>query len=318
MKTDRFDRHESFAAMNRRQFLNHVAAWSAGLLAGPPVFRILPQALAAEAASPMLTVAKGTDFESLVAKVLDPLGGIGAFVKKGQKVVVKPNIAWDRNPDQAANTHPLLVQAMVKLCLQAGASKVMVFDRTCNDMRRSYANSGVMAAVQSVTDKRVSCTYVDDRKFVPVKIQKGRAVTEWEFYKDALEADCYINMPIAKHHRLARLTVGLKNIMGILGGKRGDLHQELGQKIADLNTVLRPTLTVVDATRILLRNGPSGGKLDDVKALNTLFASTDVVATDAYATTLFDLKPDEIESTRAAAALGLGQMDLNKVKIVNV
>lgn len=302
---------------NRRQFINRVAAWSAGALAAPPVFQLMPQAFAAPGAQPVLAVAKGTDYEAILTKVLEPLGGL-PFIKKGAKVVVKPNIGWDRTPEQAANTHPLLVKAMIKHCLAAGASKVMVFDRTCNDCRLTYVTSGIQKIVDSLNDRRVTCTFVDDRKFVPVKIAKGKAVSEWEFYKDALEADCYINMPIAKHHRLAGLTLGLKNIFGILGGKRGELHQSISQKIADLNLVRPSTLTVIDATRVLLRNGPSGGKLDDVKELHTLVASTDTVATDAYATTLFDMKPDAVESTRCGAAMGLGEMDLNKVKIVKV
>ena len=308
---------------NRRQFLNQLAAWSAGLLAAPPIFQLLPQSLNAATVEPLLSVGKGTDYEALVAKVLEPLGGLAPFIKKGAKVVIKPNMSWDRKPELAANTHPLLVKAMAKLCLQAGASRVMVFDRTCQDMRLCYASCGTPAAIESLNDPRVSCTFVDDRKFVPVKIQKGKGVSEWEFYKDAITADCYINMPIAKNHKLTRLTLGLKNIMGVLGGQRSKLHpgegdQSLNQKLADLNTVLRPTLTVMDATRILLRNGPSGGKLDDVKELHTLFASADTVATDAYASTLFGMKPDELESTKAGFAMGLGQMDLNKVKIVKV
>ena len=304
--------------MNRRRFLREVAVWSAAAGVATPWFRVLPQAAPGVAASPTLAVGKGTDYEGLVAKVLEPLGGLEPFFKKGARVVVKPNIAWDRTPEQAANTHPLLVKAMVKLCLAAGAGKVMVFDRPCNDCRRTYAASGIQAAVQSLNDSRATCTYVDDRKFVPVKIRKGKAVTEWEFYQDALEADCYINMPIAKHHGLAKLTIGVKNIMGVLGGNRGQIHQSLAQKLADVNTVVKPKLTVVDATRILLRNGPTGGKLDDVKELHTLIASPDIVAADAYATTLFDQAPDALETTRVAAAMGLGEMDLNKVKIVKV
>ena len=283
----------------------------------PPLFRMMPR-VAAEVASPTLAVAKGTDYEALVAKVLEPLGGLAPFFKKGARVVVKPNIGWDRTPEQAANTHPLLVKAMIKLCLAAGAGKVMVFDRTCNDCRRTYATSGILATVEAFNDPRVTCTYVDDRKFMPVKIQNGKAITEWEFYKDALEADCYINMPVAKHHAIAKLTLGVKNIMGVIGGKRGQIHQSMPQKLADLNTVLKPKLTVIDATRILLRNGPSGGKLDDVKELHTLIASPDVVATDAYATTLFDKAPESLETTRVAAEMGLGVMDLNKIKIVKV
>ena len=287
-------------------------------MVAPPLFQLLPRAAAAETAPPTLVVAKGTDYEALVAKALEPLGGLEPFVKKGARVVVKPNIGWDRTPEQGANTHPLLVKAMVKLCLAAGASKVMVFDRTCNDCRRTYATSGIMATVEAFKDPRVTCTYVDDRKFVPVKIQNGKAITEWDFYKDALDADCYINMPVAKHHAIAKLTLGVKNIMGVIGGKRGQIHQSMPQKLADLNTVLRPKLTVIDATRILLRNGPSGGKLDDVKELHTLIASPDVVATDAYATTLFDKAPDSLETTRVAAEMGLGVMDLNKIKVVKV
>lgn len=297
--------------------MGRVAAWSAGAAAAP-VFQMTRRAVGAPASPSLLAVAKGTDYESILMKVLDPLGGLAPFIKKGAKVVVKPNIGWDRTPEQGANTHPLLVMAMVKHCLDAGASKVMVFDRTCNDCRLTYATSGIQKMVESIHDSRVSCTFVDDRKFVPVKIATGKAVTEWDFYKDALDADCYINMPIAKHHRLAGLTLGLKNIMGIIGGKRGEIHQSLSQKIADLNTVRPSTLTVIDATRILLRNGPSGGKLDDVKELHTLLASTDTVAADAYATTLFDQSPAAVESTRCAAAMGLGEMDLDKVKIVKV
>ena len=318
MKTTHVSTASQTVTSNRRQFISQLTAWSAGLLAAPPVFQIFPQSLNAAMAEPLLSLGKGTDYEALLVKVFEPLGGIAPFVKKGARVVIKPNMSWDRKPEQAANTHPLLVKAMAKLCLQAGASKVMIFDRTCQDMRLCYASCGTPAAIESLNDPRVTCTFVDDRKFVPVKIQKGKGITEWEFYKDAISADCYINMPIAKDHKLARLTLGLKNVMGVIGGKRGTLHQGLTQKVVDLNTVLRPTLTIVDATRILLRNGPSGGKLDDVKELHTLFASTDTVAADAYATTLFGMKPDELETTKAAFEMGLGQMDLNKVKIVKV
>lgn len=303
-------------SLNRRRFLAGLAAWSAGALAAPPVFNLLPAA--AQTGKPVLVVAKGTDYEALVAKAMEPLGGLEPFVKKGGRVVVKPNMGWDRTPEQAANTHPLVVKAMVKLCLAAGAGKVMVFDRSCNDCRRAYASSGIMAAVESLHDPRATCVYMDDRKFLPVAIKNGKAINEWEFYRDALEADSYINLPIAKHHGLARLTLGLKNVMGVIGGRRGQIHQSLPDKLVDLNSVVKPCLTLVDATRILLRNGPSGGNLDDVKVLHTLVASPDIVAADAFATTLFDMSPDALETTRVAAQRGLGIMDLHKIKIVRV
>ncbi len=309
--------------MNRREFLKQVAAWSAGLTVAGPLFRMTPTAFAAgipevSGVAPTLAMASGTNYEMLVAKVLGALGGIKQFVKPGAKVVVKPNIGWDRNPAQGANTHPRVVMALVKQALDAGASKVMVFDRSCNDSRRCYTNSGIAEAVESIGDRRAVCEFVDNRKFVPVKIEKGVLVAEWQFYKDALDADCYINVPVAKHHGLSRLTLGMKNVMGVIGGQRGEIHQSIGQRLADLNTVIRPNLTVIDATRILLRHGPVGGDLADVKVLDTLMASTDPVAADAYATTLFDLKPDAIESTRAAYKAGLGEMDLSKIRLLKV
>ncbi|MGQ9592502.1 MAG: DUF362 domain-containing protein [Planctomycetota bacterium] len=304
--------------MERREFLEGVAAWSAGLAVSCPLFRIVPRAIAAERPQPLVAVAKGADYEALVAKALEPLGGMSALVKKGDRVVVKPNIAWDRKPEQAANTHPLVVKALVKAALDAGASSVTVFDRPCQDVRRTYAASGIIDAVKTIDDKRVSWFYVeeDDRKFVPVKIEKGKDLKEWQFHKDALEADCYVNVPIAKHHRLAKLTLGVKNVLGVVGGNRGQIHQAMGRRLAELNTVIRPKLTVIDATRILLRNGPVGGNLEDVKVLDTLIASADTVAADAYATTLFDMKPDDVDSTREAFELGLGEKDLSRVKVI--
>lgn len=304
--------------MERREFLKQVSLWSAGLLVSPPVFKITPKLFASDPPKPKLVVGKGTDYEKLVSRVLEPLGGISSFVKKDNRVVIKPNIAWDRRPEQAANTHPLVVKALVQMSLDAGASEVMIFDRPCNEERRTYNNSGIKPEMDSIKDPRVKCVHIDKRKFVPVNIDDGKSIKEWSFYKDALEADCYINVPIAKHHSISKLTIGLKNVMGVIGGKRGKIHQDIGQNLADLNTVIRPQLTLVDATRILLRNGPQGGNLYDVKKLDTVIASADPVAADAYATTLFGLKPEDIESTRAASQMGLGEMNLSKLDIITV
>lgn len=301
--------------MDRREFLRQVALWSAGLSVSVPCFRI-SEVLAIESKPPLLVYATGKDYQELVDRILDPLGGMGRFVRRGDKVVVKPNIGWDRNPDQAANTHPLVVRTLVERVLDAGAGEVLVFDRTCNEERRCYVNSGIQEALAVIKDKRLKVFHPDDRKYVPVDIERGKAVRRLDVYRDALEADSYINVPVAKHHGLSRLTLGLKNSMGILGGNRGAMHHNLGQKLADLATVVQPKLTVIDATRILLNNGPQGGDLGDVKVLDTLLASVDPVAADAYATTLFDLKPEEIESTVAAYGLGLGEMDLTKIRII--
>lgn len=301
--------------MERREFLRQVALWSAGLSLSVPHFRIC-EALAVESQQSLLVHATGKDYLALVDRVLSPLGGMGAFIRPSDKVVVKPNIGWDRKPDQAANTHPQVVLALVQRALDAGAGQVLVFDRTCNEERRCYVNSGIKDALAGIKDKRVKVFYPDERKYVPVDIKRGKAVNRLDIYRDALEADSYINVPVAKHHGLSRLTLGLKNSMGVLGGRRGALHHNLGQKLADLATVVQPKLIVIDATRILVANGPQGGNLKDVRVLDTLVASADPVAADAYATTLFGLQPREIDSTVAAHALGLGEMDLKKMKII--
>lgn len=302
--------------MDRRDFLKQVMLWSAGISTAIPSFQIVPELLAADEQPPLVSHAKGKDYYALVAQVLETLGTISKFVTTGDRVVIKPNMAWDRNPAQAANTHPQVVKALVELSLDAGAGKVMVFDRTCNEERRCYVNSGIQDAMATVKDSRLKYYHPDSRKFVPVDIKRGKAIRRLEIYKDALEADTYINVPIAKHHSLSRLTLGLKNSMGVLGGNRGQMHQNIGQKLADLATVVKPKLTVIDATRVLLRNGPQGGDIDDVKILDTVIASADPVACDAYATTLFDLQPEEISSTVAAYKLGLGEMDLAKMRII--
>lgn len=306
----------------RREFLRQVAAWTAGALIVPPLLDLGAQAAEpapapVPAGGPLVAVAEGADWAGLPGRAVQALGGMGAFVKKGQTVVVKPNIGWDRNPEQGANTHPLIVTAVVKLCLDAGAATVKVFDRTCNNRERCYANSGIQAAIDGLGDKRVHLLHVDDRKMVPVQIARGKAVTQWDFFRDALECDAYINVPVAKHHGLSKLTLGFKNIMGVIGGKRGDLHKDIGQKLADLYHARPSTLTIIDATRILLRHGPQGGDLADVAVRNLVIASADPVAADARAAALFDMKPTDIGYIAAAAAAGLGEADLAKVRLVN-
>ena len=302
--------------MHRRQFIRDVLLWSAGVSLALPRFTISPTAMAVERPAPLVSVARSADYPALVAQVLEPLGSMTAFVRPGDRVVVKPNIGWDRSPEQGANTHPQVVRTVVEAALAAGAARVLVFDRTCNEPRRCYASSGIEAAVQAIGDRRAVIEHADPRKFVPVEISRGQALTRWDIHSEALDCDCYINLPVAKHHGLSGLTLGLKNSMGAIGGNRGTLHHDLAQSLADLATVLQPKLTLIDATRILLRNGPQGGDVADVRRLDTLVASADPVAADAWATTLFDLRPEAIASTVAAHRMGLGEMDLARMRVV--
>ena len=238
---------------------------------------------------------------------------MGRFVKAGDTVAVKPNMGWDRKPEQAATTHPAVVRAIVEECLKAGAKRVKVFDNPCNDMRRSYENSGIPAALKDL--KNVDVRYVEEERYKKVNL-KGTFLKEWELYSDALTADVFINVPIAKHHSLTSLTLGLKNMMGIMGGDRGFIHRQIEDALADVNSVVKSHLVVIDATRILTAHGPTGGSLRDVKIVNKVIASTDIVAADAYATGLFGLKPQDVPITVTAYKRGLGEMNLDKVKII--
>jgi len=274
-------------------------------------------ASSAQAAEPsVLAVAKNGLPEAMVHAALAKLGGMEAFVARGDVVVVKPNIGWDRTPEQAANTHPEVVKTVVAMCLNAGAKQVRVMDRTCNDPRRCYRRSGIQDAVLSLDNPAATVEFMDERRFVdvPLKNPEG-SLKSWAFHRDLLEADKVINVPIAKHHNATRLTMSLKNIMGILGGNRGNIHHSLDLNIAELNEVFKFHLVVLDAVRVLTANGPQGGRLRDVREQNTIVAGVDPVAVDAYGATLFGLSASDVPHVMHAAKRGLGESDLNKVNI---
>jgi len=292
--------------MDRRSFFR--AAGAASLLAPA----LIKDVLAARETS-LVAVAEGTDYAAITRKAINAIGGMRKFVKPGDVVVVKPNIGWDRAPEFAATTNPLVVRTVVAECLAAGAGKVKVFDRTCNDPRRCYVTSGIENALKGM--KGVECKQIEQERFRKV-VLNGRFLKEWELYDEALSANVFINVPVAKHHGLSTLTLGLKNVMGVMGGNRGYIHRNIDVALADVNAHVKSHLTVIDATRILTAHGPQGGNIADVKKLNKVIASTDIVAADAFATTLFGLKPADIAVTVAAHKRGLGEMELNKIRVV--
>jgi len=302
--------------IDRRTFIRRtVQSAIAAAAGGLPALDLL--SLPAQAGqTPPLAVRKGQDIPLLVRETISALGGMEKFVKQGEVVVVKPNIGWDRTVELAANTHPDVVKTLVQLCLEVGAKQVRIFDRTCNDERRCYTQSGIRSAMESIRSDRVSLEYIDRRAFKELAIRGGQAFDRWEFYMPVIEADRLINAPIAKHHSISRLTLGMKNLMGVIGGNRGRLHHNIAESLSDVASVIHSDLTVVDATRILTANGPQGGRLQDVRNLDTLIASPDIVAADAYAATLFDLSPEQVPTVVAAARRGLGIMDLKQVRMV--
>ena len=254
---------------------------------------------------PVLTSATNTDPVAALNAALDGIGGIGRFIQPGERVVVKPNVGWDRTPAQGANTHPALVSEMVRLCLGAGAERVTVVDVSCNDPRRSFLRSGIREAGETA-GARVLLPKEED--FAEVELG-GRVLTTWPVLRHFIETDRFINMPVIKQHNLTLCTVGMKNLYGILGGRRNRLHQEIDQSIVDLAAFVRPTLTVVDGTRVLFRGGPQGGSLDDVSIENTVLCSTDQVAADARAAEYLGLSGDRIGHIVLAAESGLGTQD---------
>ena len=304
--------------MHRRDFFQHLAAL--GLMAGAGRYWFLPQELWAKAPKdkPQALLAKvqGTNYAQITGDAVQALGGMKKFVNAGEVVVVKPNMAWDRAPELAANAHPDVVRQVVELCLDAGAKKVKVLDHTCHDARKAYKSSGIQDAVEGLKDPRAVVEFVDQRRFVEMQVEGGKTLKKWYFYKDILEADRFINIPIAKQHAESRLTMALKNMMGAIGGWRGRIHVGLHKNIADMNLLLRPDLHILDATRILLRNGPSGGKKEDVEVRNLVIAGPDPVAVDAYGTTLFGLKPGDLGYIIKSHEAGRGEMDLNKIKVL--
>lgn len=291
--------------MNRRDFLK-----LSGLVIS--MHPLLPKSLWAKEMS-VVAVAEGRDYGAVTRSAVNALGGMGRFVKAGNTVAVKPNMGWDRKPEQAATTHPAVVRAIVEECLKAGAKRVKVFDNPCNDMRRSYENSGIPTALKDL--KNVEVRYIEEERFKKVSL-KGTFLKEWELYSDALTADVFINVPIAKHHSLTTLTLGLKNVMGIMGGDRGFIHRQIEDALADVNQVVKSHLVVIDATRILTAHGPTGGSLRDVKIINKVIASPDIVAADAWATGLFGLKPQDVPITVTACKRGLGEMNLDNIRVI--
>jgi uncharacterized protein (DUF362 family) len=295
--------------MERRCFVR--LGVSAGIGFGVPgiVDSLLNTPLAS--GPPDLAVVRGTSPAAIARTAVEALGGMGSFVSRGDVVVVKPNIGFDRVPEQAATTNPEVVAEVVRLCLEAGAKQVKVFDRTVNDPRRCYVQSGVAAALKPLG---ADLQYVNDRKFRKVRLN-GRALKEWKIYSDVLEADKVINIPIAKHHSLAKLTMAMKNWMGVIGDRRSRIHQKLDLALVDLASEIRPTLTILDAVRVLVANGPQGGYLEDVRTLNTVVAGVDQVAVDSFGATLFGLTGRDLGYVREAERAGLGTADLSKLNI---
>jgi uncharacterized protein (DUF362 family) len=271
---------------------------------GVPDWRVQRGASALRAAS-----SRGADPAANVRRAIAALGGMEAFVRKGETVLVKPNVGWDRLPEQGANTDPLVVAELVRLCRAAGAKRVIVADLSVNDAGRCMSRSGILAAATAA-----GAEVLDARKLKLVAVRLEGSASGLEVMEPLLACDRVVNVPVAKHHGLSRATVGMKNWFGVLGRGRNRLHQGIDRAVAELGATFRPTLTVVDATRVLLSNGPQGGSLTDVKAVNAVLAGIDPVLCDAWGVAQMGLDPKTLGFLVEAEKRSLGRSDLSLVK----
>jgi len=311
--------------ISRRQFLiGGLAAGGALYLGGKllPVAEQVgsPRRSRSGGLSDALAVAHGDDPAAITRRAVDALGGMGKLVRPGDVVVIKPNIAWDSPPELAANTNPLVVAELVKMCIEAGARMAKVLDNPPGpNARTTYESSGIMAAASAAG---AAVRFVDPSRFVTVQIPEGlagRSLDSWEFLDDILKADVLISVPCAKHHSTSMLTMGLKNAFGMAGGNRGLLHQDIHRRIVDLNKVVRADLTVLDCYRRLVRNGPTGGRLDDVdnspETARQVIACVDPVAADAYGAGLFGLNPQDVPFIVEAEMAGIGKLSCSVIQL---
>ena len=290
--------------MNRRDFLKDLAL-------GSVLLRFTPSLLTQAKNIPDLAMIHGDSPALITKEALAALGGMNRFVAKGDNVMIKPNIGWDRTPELAACTNPEVIKTLVELCFEAGAKEVTVMDNTTNQAQRCYARSGIADAAKAAGAK---VPFVNPYRLKKMAL-RGEWLKEWEVFTEFVEADKLINVPIAKHHSLSRLTMSMKNWLGAIGGARNQLHQKLDEAMVDLAAFFKPTLTVLDAYRILVRNGPQGGRTSDVKLQKTIVAGVDYVAVDTLGTGFFGLKPEELPCLGIAQKRGLGQMNLEKLTI---
>lgn len=299
--------------MKRRTFLMSGAALA---VAAPTAPLSAAEPPAATGAKSKVVAVRGGEPEALFRKGIAELGGIATFVRPGQKVVVKPNIGWDRAPEYGANTNPLLIAEIVRQCIAAGASQVEVFDHTCNNWERCYRNSGIAEAVTQAGGKMVEAH--DRKSYREVSRPAAGSMKTALIHRAILDADVFINVPILKHHGGAKVTAALKNFMGLVWDRQYMHAHNLDQCIADAALYRKPDLNIIDAYRIMPTNGPRGVTLNDVSTVKYQILSTDIVAADVLACKLLRTKPEDVRYVALAAKHGLGTDDESRIDVVRL
>lgn len=303
--------------MKRRDFIRTGAiAGLVGTLKLGGASKLVAQPKSTDLPYDLVTV-MGGEPDVMFEKAIASMGGMGKFIKPGYRVVVKPNIGWDRSPELAANTNPLLVKTIIKHCLKAGAKEVLVFDHTCDEWRACYQNSGIEKAVEEAGGKMVHAH--EEKYYKEVSIPKGVILKKAKIHEAIINCDAWINVPILKHHGGAKLTISMKNLMGIVWDRRWFHSSDLQQCIADCNTYTKPVLNIVDAYRIMKSNGPKGKSAADVVTLKALVMSTDIVAADTAALRYFNqaetMELAAVSHIQKGESLGVGTTKLDNLRI---
>lgn len=298
--------------ITRRESVKKLLRLWGGLSLGGVALLVRPGISPAKASAPLPTFlvegvgrTEGYAIKALTRKTFDAMGGMEKFVSRGDVVAIKPNISWARAPHLAATTNPEVLEAVIELCQEAGAKKVRIVDHTIHGADRCFAITG---AGQAAKNTGADLVHPRSSLMRDMKIG-GNRLDVWPVFKPVVEADTLINLPVAKSHSLSRLTLGMKNWIGAVGGRRNALHQDIHQTIVDLARFFKPDLTLIDATRVMVRNGPSGGSPSDVVVMNRLILSNDPVAADARAARLFDLEPESVGFVKIGHQQGLGVYD---------
>lgn len=305
--------------MKRRDFI--IKGLGAGILAGSGVSlngfsRLMGNPASTPGDTVDLVAVKGSDPITMFDRGIEPLGGISAFVKPGQTVVVKPNIGWDTTPERAANTNPELIGHIVAKCYEAGAKSVSVFDNTCDEWKNCYTNSGIEQEV--INNGGILVPGNSESYYRDVNIPLGKSLKTAKVHELILDSDVFINVPVLKSHGSAKLTIAMKNLMGVVWDRRFWHRNDLHQCIADYATFRNPDLNIIDAYRVMKRNGPRGVSVEDVIRLDSLLISKDIVAVDAAAALLFGMEPNDIPYIAIANEMGIGTMDLSKLNIERI
>lgn len=318
--------------MDRRKFLRSLALTGAATVGGTVAIKedgilgIMTQSVGAQTPARVATnydlvAVLGGEPEAMFRKAIAEMGGMGKFIKKGDKVVVKPNIGWDKSPELAANTNPKLVAEVIKQCFKAGAKEVTVFDHTCDDWRKCYANSGIEAAAKAAGAKVVPAH--QESYYKEVSLPNGKSLKTTKIHEAIVNCDKWINLPVLKNHGGAQMTISMKNYMGIVWD-RGYFHaNDLQQCIADVCSYSkRPVLNIVDAYRLMKTSGPRGKSAADVALTKGLFISQDIVAVDTAAVNFFnqvrEMPLSKVAHLSKAQDLKLGTMDLSKLRVRRV